>query len=106
MVPQNLRIRVVTEAYQDAAAYYREFRGPVATEDDPWVTEAWGDLKNDLKLAPETAVELWPVYWEAFSPGDEAAGREWWAVGHQGQDLESTIRVNWHQARHNVPTRP
>jgi hypothetical protein len=70
----NVRARVIREARRDAAAYFREFRRPVGPSAPDWVTEAWGDLKDDLQLGPDVAANLWPAYWEAFS--QEAARLE------------------------------
>jgi hypothetical protein len=67
MIAKSLRAKVVDDARRDAAAYYREFRSAVGAEATGWVTEAWADLRRDLKLPPETADQLWPAYWEAFS---------------------------------------
>jgi len=67
MIPQSLRAKVVDEARRDAAAYFREFRGPVGPDTTNWVAEAWANLRRDFKLAPGVAKKLWPSYWEAFA---------------------------------------
>jgi hypothetical protein len=66
MIAKSLRAKVVDEARRDAAAYYKEFRSAVGPEATDWVTEAWADLRCDLKMPPETADQLWPEYWQAF----------------------------------------
>jgi len=58
---------VVSEASRDATAYYREFRGAAGPEGTDWVAEAWADLRRHLKLDADSADQLWPVYWKAFS---------------------------------------
>jgi hypothetical protein len=82
VLPQSLRAKVAHEARRDAAWYFRDFQGPVATKDDQWVTEAWADLMSDFKLAPEEAEKLWPVYWKLFSQetvrrASKGARRRW-----------------------------
>jgi len=67
MTVQRLRAMVAHEARRDAGAYFREYRGPVATKGDHWVTDAWAHLRRDFHLAPDVANKLWPVYWKAFS---------------------------------------
>jgi hypothetical protein len=62
----TLRGKVLNDARLDAAAYFREFRAAAGLDGTGWVEEAWADLRRFLKLDPETADHLWPVYWEAF----------------------------------------
>jgi hypothetical protein len=67
MIAKSLHAKVVDEARRDAAAYYKEFRSAAGAEPPDWVTEAWADLRRDLKLPPEAADQLWRAYWQAFS---------------------------------------
>jgi hypothetical protein len=67
----KFRAWVICEAHRDAAAYFRKFRCPVGPNTTDWVTEAWADIRHDLKLTPEVAEVLWPAYWEAFSQETE-----------------------------------
>jgi hypothetical protein len=55
MIAKSLHAKVVDEARRDAAAYYKGFRSAAGAEPTDWVTEAWADLRRDLKLPPESA---------------------------------------------------
>jgi hypothetical protein len=67
MSPKSLRAKVVAEARRDAVAYCREFQKPVGPEGTDWVTEAWADLRQFLKLKADQADRLWPMYWKTLS---------------------------------------
>jgi hypothetical protein len=63
----SIRVRVIREARRDAAAYYREFRGPAGPDIIDWARDAWADLMVDWMFTLDAAGELWSVYWVAFS---------------------------------------
>jgi hypothetical protein len=64
---ENLRAKVVDEARRVAAAIFRTSGGAVGAHEINGVIMIWADIRRDLMLAPDQAIQLWPVYLEAFN---------------------------------------
>jgi hypothetical protein len=63
---ESLRAKVIDAARRAAAAHFSKFRGAPGAHEINAVIMLWADARRDLKLAPDQAIQLWPVYWEAF----------------------------------------
>jgi hypothetical protein len=73
------RATIAAKARQDVVACRSQAHGTMADQWQRCLIEAWTNTRNAFAMSARDAIELWPVYWRAFS--------------------EETTKLRWHAQR-------